>query len=160
MAAVLLMLCPWGILMAQTVAVKGKVTDSGGEPLVAVTVYENGNTSNGTATDDAGNYSISVPSGATLVFSCLGFEDVKVIVGKKTDINVTLEEDKLTLEASEVVSIGYGSVTRRDLTGSVSKVDMEDIVKAPVTNFDQALQGILRYGETIPLRRAVRPCMS
>lgn len=141
MAAVLLMLCPWGILMAQTVAVKGKVTDSGGEPLVAVTVYENGNTSNGTATDSAGNYSISVPSGATLVFSCLGFEDVKVIVGKKTDINVTLEEDKLTLEASEVVSIGYGSVTRRDLTGSVSKVDMEDIVKAPVTNFDQALQG-------------------
>ena len=58
---------------AQNMEVKGKVTDTSGEPLIAVTVYESGNTSNGTVTDMDGNYTISVPQTATLIFSCLGF---------------------------------------------------------------------------------------
>lgn len=141
MMTLVLMLFPAILVSAQDITVKGKVTDANGEPLIAVTVYEKGNTSNGTVTDIDGNYSIGISQDATLIFSCLGFTDVEQAVAKRARIDVTLEEDKLTLEASEVVSIGYGSVSRRDLTGSVSKVDMEDIVKAPVTNFDQALQG-------------------
>ena len=62
-------------MSAQNTEVKGRVTDTAGEPLVAVTVYESGNTSNGTVTDFDGYYSISVPPTATLVFSCLGFEE-------------------------------------------------------------------------------------
>ncbi|MBO8445914.1 MAG: TonB-dependent receptor [Bacteroidetes bacterium] len=130
-----------GTLSAQNVQVTGRIVDATGAPLVAVTVYEAGNTSNGAASDLDGNYSISVPQSATLVFSCLGFEEVREAVGKRSVINVTLNEEQLSLDAAEVVSIGYGSVARRDLTGSVSKVDMGDIMKTPVTNFDQALTG-------------------
>ena len=126
---------------AQNMDVKGRVTDTSGEPLVAVTVYESGNTSNGTVTDMDGNYTISVPQTATLIFSCLGFEEVREQVAKRGVINVSMEEENLSLDAAEVVSVGYGSVTRRDLTGSISKVDMGEIMKTPVTNFDQALTG-------------------
>ena len=128
-------------MSAQNTEVKGRVTDTAGEPLVAVTVYESGNTSNGTVTDIDGNYTISVPPTATLIFSCLGFEEVQEVVAKRNTINVTLAEEQLSIDAAEVVSIGYGTVSRRDLTGSVSKVDMGDIMKTPVTNFDQALTG-------------------
>ena len=130
-----------GRAAAQNIQVTGRITDADGVPLVAVTVYESGNTSNGAVSDMDGNYSISVPQSASLVFSCLGFEEVQEPVGKRSVINVTLNEEQLSLDAAEVVSIGYGSVARRDLTGSVSKVDMGDVMKTPVTNFDQALTG-------------------
>lgn len=129
-------------LFAQGVTVTGRVIDATGEPLIAVTVYEDGNTANGTMTDIDGNYTLNVSSAkATVVFSCLGFAEVKEMVGLRKTINVTLAEEQLSIDAAEVVSVGYGSVTRRDLTGSVSKVDMGDIMKASVTNFDQALTG-------------------
>lgn len=130
-----------GRAAAQNIQVTGRITDANGVPLVAVTVYESGNTSNGAVSDMDGNYSISVPQSASLVFSCLGFEEVQEPVGKRSVINVTLNEEQLSLDAAEVVSIGYGTVARRDLTGSVSKVDMGDVMKTPVTNFDQALTG-------------------
>ena len=129
-------------LYAQTLTVTGRVVDESGQPLIAVTVFEDGNTSNGTMTDIDGNYSLNVSSAkATVVFSCLGFAEVKEVVGLRKSINVTLAEEKLSIDAAEVVSVGYGSVSRRDLTGSVSKVDMGEIMKAPVVNFDQALTG-------------------
>ena len=102
-------------MSAQNTEVKGRVTDTAGEPLVAVTVYESGNTSNGTVTDIDGNYTISVPPTATLIFSCLGFEEVQEVVAKRNTINVSLAEEQLS--------------------------DMGDIMKTPVTNFDQALTG-------------------
>ena len=128
-------------MSAQNVEVKGRVTDTSGEPLIAVTVYESGNTSNGTVTDMDGNYTLFVPPTATIIFSCLGFEEIQEPVSKRSTINVSMAEEQLSIDAAEVVSVGYGSVTRRDLTGSVSKVDMGEIMKAPVTNFDQALTG-------------------
>lgn len=129
-------------MFAQSVTVTGRVIDASGEPLIAVTVYEDGNTANGTMTDIDGNYTLNVSSAkATIVFSCLGFAEVKETVGLRKNINVTLAEEQLSIDAAEVVSVGYGSVTRRDLTGSISKVDMSEIMKAPVTNFDQALTG-------------------
>lgn len=128
--------------VAQNVTVKGQVKDVAGIPLIAVTVYEDGNTSNGTVTDFDGNYSLTVASNeAVVVFSCLGYAEVKEAVGSRQTIDVVLNEEQLSIDAAEVVSVGYGSVTRRDLTGSISKVDMEELMTAPVTNFDQALTG-------------------
>ena len=127
---------------AQGVKVSGKVIDANGEPLIAVTVFEDGKTTNGTMTDIDGNYSLTVSSAkSTIVFSCLGFTEVKEVAGGRNVINVTLKEESLSIDAAEVVSVGYGTVSRRDLTGSVSKVDMGELMKAPVTNFDQALTG-------------------
>ena len=127
---------------AQSVEVKGQVVDAAGIPLIAVTVYEEGNTSIGTVTDLDGNYTIKPSSPqAVLVFSCLGYTEVKEAVGGREIINVILNEEQLSIDAAEVVSVGYGSVSRRDLTGSISKVDMGELMKAPVTNFDQALTG-------------------
>ena len=129
-------------LHAQSTQVKGQVVDATGIPLIAVTVYQEGNTSIGTMTDLDGNYVITPSSPqATLVFSCMGYAEVKEVVGNRDVINVTLQEEQLSIDAAEVVSVGYGSVARRDLTGSVSKVDMGELMKAPVTNFDQALTG-------------------
>ena len=128
-------------VFAQNIEVTGRVTDTSGEPLVAVTVYESGNTSNGTVTDMDGKYSITMPHSGILIFACLGFEEIREMVGNRSVINVSMEQEQLSLDAAEVVSIGYGSVARRDLTGSVSKVDMGELMKAPVTNFDQALTG-------------------
>lgn len=127
---------------AQSVTVSGQVTDSAGIPLIAVTVYEEGNTSNGTVTDMDGNYTLTLSSSkAVVIFSCLGYAEIKETAGSRQVINVTLKEEQLSIDAAEVVSVGYGSVTRRDLTGSISKVDMSELMTAPVTNFDQALTG-------------------
>ena len=129
-------------MQAQSASLTGKVIDEMGLPLIAVTVYDDGVPSNGTVTDMDGNYSLKLTSSkAVVVFSCLGYTELKENVAGRAVINVTLPEEKLALDAAEVVSVGYGSVTRRDLTGSVSKVDMGDMLKAPVTNFDQALTG-------------------
>ena len=139
--AVVLLLLGTVTMYAQSLTVTGRVIDAAGEPLIAVTVFEDG-TTNGAMTDIDGNYSLKVSSAkSTLVFSCLGFTEVKEVVGLRKVINVTLKEEALAIDAAEVVSVGYGTVARRDLTGSVSKVDMSEMMKTPVTNFDQALTG-------------------
>ena len=118
-------------MAAQNVNLKGRVTDASGAPLVAVTVFEQGKPSNGTTTDLDGRWVLSVSSDkSVVVFSCLGFNEVSMTVGTSRVIDVRLEEEKLALEEAEVVAVGYGTVARRDLTGSVSKVDMEGILKA------------------------------
>lgn len=129
-------------MQAQSLTVKGQVKDAAGIPLIAVAVFEEGNSANGTLTDFDGNYTITLSSSkAVIVFSCLGYTEVKEITGGRTVINVVMAEEQLSIDAAEVVSVGYGSVSRRDLTGSVSKVDMENLMSANVTNFDQALTG-------------------
>ena len=127
---------------AQNLTVTGKVSDVAGIPLIAVTVYEDGNTANGTVTDFDGNYTLTFSSpNAVIVFSCLGYAEIKEAVSGRNQISVVMNEEQLSIDAAEVVSVGYGSVTRRDLTGSISKVDMNELMVAPVTNFDQALTG-------------------
>ena len=128
-------------LHAQTQKVSGQVVDDSGVPLPGVIVYQEGKMSSGTATDSKGIYSISVPSDATLIFSSLGYVEVQEKVAGRSSVNVTLNEEKTRLDAAEVVEVGYGSVARRDLTGSVAKVDMEELRKSPVVNFDQAITG-------------------
>lgn len=136
------LVCSTIMASAQTVKISGRVVDASGEPIVGVIVYEEGITTTYTTTDPEGNYFLNVSSSnSSIVLSCLGFLETKEKVGGRTVINVTLKEEQLALDAAEVVSVGYGTVARRDLTGSVSKIDMDEIMKTPVTNFDQALTG-------------------
>lgn len=129
-------------LSAQNVSLRGRVTDTSGTPLVAVTVFEQGSQANGTTTDADGRWSLTVSSSkSVVVFSCLGFVEESRVAGAGGVMDVKMEEEKLALEEAEVVAVGYGTVARRDLTGSVSKVDMDDVLKSSVTNFDQALAG-------------------
>ena len=138
--AVAAFLCAYGAL-AQNISVKGRITDSTGEGVIAATVYQDGKPSNGTVADADGNYSISVPAKATLIFSCLGYQDLQEAVGGRAVINVVMQQDNVSLEASQVVTDGYSSVAKRDLTGSVSSVSMDAVMKSPVTTFEQALTG-------------------
>lgn len=123
----------------QPANVNGKVTDSSGQPLPGVTVVVKGTTA-GTITDVDGNYSIAnVPANGTLVFSFVGMRMQEIVVGNQSTVNVAMEEDAIGIE--EVVAIGYGTVRKRDLTGSVQSVKSEDIVIAPKGNVMESIQG-------------------
>lgn len=119
--------------------VSGKVTDTTGQPLPGVTVLVKG-TTNGTITDNNGNYSLgNISSSAMLVFSFVGMRSQEIAVGNQTNINVTMQEE--TIGIDEVVAIGYGTMKKSDLTGSISSVKAEDIKDRPITTVAQALQG-------------------
>nr|WKN34624.1 TonB-dependent receptor [Tunicatimonas sp. TK19036] len=129
----------WPQVIAQQ-QVSGRVIDSSeGEALPGVNVLVK-TTSMGTVTDINGNYSINVPDeNATLVFSSIGYLAQEIEINGRSTIDITLEEDVQSLE--EVVVVGYGTVKKSDLTGSVASVSSEEIKAVPVTTFDQALQG-------------------
>lgn len=124
---------------AQTITVKGNVKDTTGEPIIGASVVEKGNTTNGTITDLDGNYSIKVPSKATLTISYIGMKTLDIAVKGQSQINVTLSDDTQALD--EVVVIGYGTVAKKDLTGSVSSVSAKQIAAIPVSSASEALQG-------------------
>lgn len=126
-----------GTIFAQT-TVSGKVTDDKGEPMIGATVVVKGTTV-GAVTDIDGGYSVSVPdANGTLVFSFVGFQSREEAIGNRTVIDMILSPNSLL---NEVVVVGYGTQTKKELTGSVSKVSGEVISKLPVTGIDQALQG-------------------
>lgn len=119
--------------------ITGMVVSDAGETLPGVNVIQKG-TTNGTITDSGGNYAITVPDqAAILVFSFLGFETQEIAIFNQSVINVNLKQSIEQL--SEVVVIGYGTVRKSDLTGSVSSVTADELRSLPVTSFDQALQG-------------------
>lgn len=128
------LLC-FGYVQAQTVT--GTVSDGLG-PLPGASVLVKGTTT-GTQTDFDGNYTIETDSDATLVVSYIGFKTIEVPVDGQTTIDITLEEDASKLD--EVVVTGYGSQSKRDVTGSVSTVDAEELSAVPATTFAQQLQG-------------------
>ncbi|WP_335964814.1 TonB-dependent receptor [Galbibacter sp. PAP.153] len=120
-------------------SVKGTVVDEQGQPLPGASIIEKG-TSNGVVTDFDGNYSITVSGPASiLVFSYVGFETREMTVGTQTTMEVSLLASSQGLE--EVVVVGYGSVSKSDLTGAVSTVDSETINAFPTTDVQQALKG-------------------
>ncbi|MFD1875606.1 SusC/RagA family TonB-linked outer membrane protein [Hymenobacter bucti] len=120
------------------ITVTGRVTsEEEGEGLPGVTVLVKG-TSNGTATDTDGRFTLTVPDNAVLVFSSVGFKGREVAVSGTT-LNVKLTADNKALD--EVVVVGYGTQNRKDLTGSVASVKADEIEKLPVSSVDQALQG-------------------
>jgi TonB-linked SusC/RagA family outer membrane protein len=132
-----------GAVTAQTRSVSGIVKGPDGETLPGVTVVLKG-TTNGVSTNPDGGYTLSIPAGsssATLRFSFVGFVSQEVAVGSKTTINVTLVSDVQSLD--DVVVIGYQAVQRRDVTGSVSSVNAQQIKDVPVTSAAEALSGRL-----------------
>lgn len=140
MAVALILTCTVSAgAFAQTV-IDGRVVDAHDAPLIGVSVLIKG-THTGTSTDVNGHYSIQATQSQTLVFSYLGYTTAEQVVGTRTAINVKLQEEAAAIGAVEVVSVGYGTTTRRDLTGSVAKADMQEILKSNVTSFDQALGG-------------------
>lgn len=126
---------------AQNVTVKGTVTDQTGETVIGASVVEKGNTGNGTITDIDGNFSLSVPANATLVFSYVGMTPQEIALKGKTTVNVVMQDDAQALD--EVVVIGYGTVAKRDLTGSVASVSAKELEAIPVANVSEALTGKL-----------------
>jgi TonB-linked SusC/RagA family outer membrane protein len=120
------------------VRVTGKVTNSNGEAVPGVSVRIKGSTS-GTSTATDGTYSISVPDGATLVFSSVGYEGQEINVSGRTTIDVVLKNSVMVID--QVVVVGYGTQRRRDLTGSITSVKGVDIAKQPVQTATQAIQG-------------------
>ncbi len=124
---------------AQT-AVKGLVVDESGEPLIGVTVQEKGNTSNGTATDIEGEFSIKVKSpNATLLLSYVGMQSMEFPLKGQDNVKITMKENSDILE--EVVVVGYGTQKKSDITGSVGSISEEQMKQTIVTNADQMLQG-------------------
>lgn len=117
--------------------VTGVVTDKTGEPLIGVNVLEKG-TTNGTVTDIDGKFTVNMPQGKTLVFSFIGFVTQEIKVTSNV-VNVALNEDTKTLD--EVVVIGYGSMTRKDVTSSITTVKAEDLNVGVYTSPAQLLQG-------------------
>ena len=128
------------VFAASAQEIKGVVSDVNGQPLIGVSVFVDG-TSLGVATGLDGDYAINVPDakGKTLVFSMIGLSEKRVLIGNSTTINVTLEEDTNFLD--ETVVIGYATVKRRDLMGSVSSVDNKALTQAPVATVGEALAG-------------------
>ncbi len=124
---------------AQQHSVKGTVVDQNGQPVIGMTVMEQG-TQNGTTTDIDGNWQLTVTSGqATLEFAALGYATVVEKVNNRAVINVESAEEAIALDA--VVAIGYGTVRKRDLTTAVSTVSTDDVKLRPVTEASGFIQG-------------------
>lgn len=123
---------------AQEKTISGKVIDQNGLPLPGTTVLVKG-TSNGTSTDFDGNYSITANTGATLVFSFLGYTTKEVKVGSSNTVNVTLAEDRAALE--EVVVVAYGTTTKEAFTGSASVITTQQLENRNVTSPIAAIEG-------------------
>ena len=121
--------------------VKGQVVDANKESVIGATVIEKGNPSNGTITDIDGFFTITIPTGAILQVSYIGYADQDVPTAGKNSVNITLKEDTKLLD--EVVVVGYGVQKKVNLTGSVSMVDGEELTKRPVVNVTQSLQGVV-----------------
>ena len=125
---------------ATPVTIKGKVIAlENNEAIPGVNVVIKG-TAKGTTTDAKGEYSITVPDANTkLTFSFLGYLSQDVVVGKRTQLNISLVQDAKALE--EVVVVGYGTSLKKDLSGSIASVSAEDVKSLPITSFEQGMQG-------------------
>lgn len=124
---------------ASTIAVSGVVRDGSGNPLAGVTVMVAG-TYKGVTTDNDGRYALRVDGEASVLqFLYLGYKNVEETVGKRTTIDVAMEEDLKMVD--EVVVIGYGTQSRKTLTTSISKIDGDKLYGAPVSTVGDALKG-------------------
>ena len=125
-------------LAAQDITVSGVVVDSNKEPIIGSNVVLKGATI-GTITDLDGKYHLSVPENGTLIFSSIGYTSQEIAINKRSVINVTLAEDVMLID--EVVVVGYGTVRKSDLTGSVGKVTTEELTQLSTTDIGQAIAG-------------------
>jgi len=138
--SIAILLFPLAVL-AQTKTVTGVINDDQSLPLPGVTVQVKGTQNLGAITNFDGEFTINVDSNTkqVLVFSYVGFQTVEFDVTNTTVVNLSMEVD--TAELDEVVVIGYGSVLKKDVTGSISTVKVEDNIANQTTGIDQLLQG-------------------
>ncbi len=137
--AVLLCLLCTTHSFAQGIKLSGKITDETGSPLGGASVSIK-NTKLTAVTDAKGLFAISATSSdQTIVFSYLGMEDQQISIGSKTFFSIQLKSKSTTL--SDVIVVGYGTVKKSDLTGSVARIEREDFIKDVPTNILQAMQG-------------------
>ena len=125
----------------QNLTVTGTVTDSSnglGVPYAGVQIKD---TTTGTVTDENGLYSITAPSDAVLVFSSIGYKDVEMPVGGKTQIDITLSPDTETIE--ETIVVAFGTATKESFTGSATVVKSDDIAKTQSSDVTRALEGVV-----------------
>lgn len=130
----------WGSIVtvcAQSMQVRGTITETTGNPLPGATVLVKG-TSQGTKADADGRYSLNVSPGSTLVFRHLGYQSQEIPVASQTVVDAAL-----ILESGELdeVTITYGTQKRREITGAIKELDAEELGDMPVTQFAQQLQG-------------------
>lgn len=127
------------MIQPDNITVKGKIVDENGEPLPGASIQEKG-TTNGIIADVNGDFSLSVPSDATLIISYIGYVSAEINIGGRTGLGaIALAVDTKQLE--EVVVIGYGTQRKVDLTGSVAIVDAEEMKKVSNSNISTAIQG-------------------
>lgn len=124
--------------LAQSIQLRGTVTDTAGEPVIGASVVEKG-TTNGLITDVDGKFSLTINPNATLVVSYVGYKTQEVAIKGQKEIKVVLKEDAQMLE--ETVVIGYGTMKKSDMTGAISSVNVEDLASRATTNPAEALQG-------------------
>ena len=139
--------CIVALLFAQTAmaqkarTITGQVFDNAGQPMIGATVVVAGNSNVGTTTDAQGKYKIKASPDDNLSFSFLGYVEVTERVGNRTNINIVLNPENVSI--NEVVVIGYGTQQKSDLTGAVTSVNMEDLTNTAAASVDEALQGRL-----------------
>jgi len=124
-----------GSVNAQSVS--GNVKDSNGEPIIGATIMESG-TQNGTVTDMDGNFTLNLKNGGSLNISYVGMKPQTLATSGKSSFTIVLEDDATTL--NDVVVVGYGTMKKKDLTGSVASVKTEDLGKVAGANVLQAVQ--------------------
>lgn len=118
--------------------VTGTVTDTNGEPIIGANVVEKG-TTNGIITDIDGHFSLEIPDNGIMQISYIGYIIQELPVSNRANFQVALKEDSQNLD--EVVVIGYGTVKKKDLTGAITQVRSEEIIKSNSPNLSSALQG-------------------
>ncbi|MCX6222686.1 MAG: TonB-dependent receptor [Bacteroidia bacterium] len=124
-----------------TKKITGKVTDQSGASLPGVTVMVKG-TTNGSITDANGKYSLAnIPENGTLKFSFVGMRTQEIAIGNKTSINVSLADESIGLD--EVVAVGYGTVKKQNLTGSVSRITSDALQERAITTLGEGFVGKL-----------------
>lgn len=134
LAVMALLFCQ--VLTAQNLTISGKVSAEG-EPLIGATILVKGTTT-GTTTDMDGNYSLSAPADATLQFSYVGYTPLEIAVANRTLIDVEMDASLLL---DEVVVVGYGTMERGNVTGSIVTVNVDELEKVPVPNVVEGLRG-------------------
>lgn len=128
-----------GEVAQQAIVITGTVLDESGQPVVGATVMEKG-TTHGVVTDYSGAFSLDVGMGATIVVTCVGYQDYSFTASSRGPWNIVLQEDLLLIE--ETVVTAFATQKRVNVTGAITMVTGDDVIQAPVANVSSALVGI------------------
>ena len=137
MLSMLMLLMPLSLL-AQEIKVQGVVKDPTGETIIGATVMQKG-TNNGAVTDVDGNFTLTVPSNATLTISYIGYATQEIAVNGKTEFSIVMEDDSQAL--NEVVVVGYGTMDKKELTSAIAHVGEKDFLTVSSLDPSMMIQG-------------------